>query len=118
MSKFTRVFGGNKGKGNANMQYSIYALKDNEPERVMVDISFQDGSPLEQVNGIFNEDLLEILIDRFEGFQSGDFACAENADVLHHLKKAIVIADSRTSRRKDQGIIYKYEERVIKDEKQ
>ena len=117
MSEFTRVFGENKGKGNSNMQYSIYALKDGEPERVMVDIYFQDGSPLEEVNGIFNEDLLEILIDRFEGFQSGDFACAENADALHHLKKALTISNSRTSRRKDQGTIYKYEERVIKDEK-
>ena len=111
MSDFTKVFGENKGKGNANMQYSIYALKDGSPERVMVDISFQDGSPVEKVNGIFNEDLLEILIDRFEGFQNGEFACNENQEALDHLKKALEISESRTSRRKEQGIIYKYEEK-------
>ena len=38
-------------------------------------------------NGIHNEDLLVIVIDRLRGFQSGPFKCRENAIAITKLER-------------------------------
>lgn len=56
------------------------------------------------VNGITHEALLAVLIDRLEGFQSGKYACAENADTLAALQHAQSILKSRTEKRLARGV--------------
>ncbi len=61
---------------------------------------FQNGTvPEVGVNGITPEILIDVLIDRFEGFQSGQFACTENEKALEGLRQAKDAIQSRTNNR-------------------
>jgi len=51
------------------------------------------------VNGISNEALLAIVEDRLKGFQSGQYACRENALALTKLQEAMMWLHSRTRER-------------------
>jgi hypothetical protein len=71
-------------------------------------IKFQDG-PIKEagVNGIQNEDLLQVLINRLEYFQtndSGRYACQENEDTILLLRVALRQQVLRTSRRQQRGV--------------
>ncbi len=68
-------------------------------------ISFQKGPIKEHgVNGIHNEDLIAIVIDRMEGFQSGDYECSENQTALQHLRDALEALNDRTAAREKRGV--------------
>ncbi len=68
-------------------------------------ISFQNGPVKEAgVNGIHQEDLLAIVIDRLESFQKGDFRCRENAIALTKIQEAMMWLNSRTSKRQSMGV--------------
>lgn len=68
-------------------------------------ILFQNGPIAEVgVNGITHEAMLAILIDRFEGFQSGKYACEENAAALYHLLCAQTVLQNRTTKRLARGV--------------
>lgn len=89
------------GPGNASHNYRIVlpTYHDTEPERATY-VAFQNGPIAEVgVNGVTQEALLAILIDRLEGFQSGPYACAENAAALNHLRSALDVLHSRTKAR-------------------
>jgi len=60
-------------------------------------IKFQNG-PIKEagVNGISNEALLAILIDRMEGFQGGHGACHDNQMALDHMQSARLWLYKRT----------------------
>ena len=71
-------------------------------------IKFQDG-PIKDVgvNGIQNEDLLDILIDRLEYLQEkdgGKYACEENDDSLALLKATLRRQTIRTTKRQQRNI--------------
>jgi hypothetical protein len=69
------------------------------------EIHFQKG-PIQEcgVNGISNEALLAIVEDRLWGFQSGQFACAENANALIHVRQALGYLLYRTRERTARGV--------------
>ncbi|GAG13736.1 unnamed protein product, partial [marine sediment metagenome] len=68
-------------------------------------IPFQKGPVKEHgINGIHNEDLLCIVIDRLESFQKGEYACEENEVALNQLKIALMCLRTRTIRREKTGI--------------
>lgn len=68
-------------------------------------ISFQNG-PIKEagVNGISNEALLAIVEHRLLGFQSGEFACRENAVALTKLQEALMWLQKRTMDRMRRGV--------------
>ncbi len=68
-------------------------------------IMFQNG-PIQEadVNGISNEVLLAIVMDRLEGFQSGEFACENNANALHLVAGALTVLHMRTKERMNRGV--------------
>lgn len=92
-----------KGQGNANHHYCIRSTA--EPVTIFGDINFQNG-PIKEfgVNGIHNEDLIAIVIDRLQGFQSGDFACRDNAIALTKLEESLMWLGKRTSERESRGV--------------
>lgn len=101
------------GQGNACHKYGIYgwhAKKNpsadygcNDETRCLV--LFQNGPILEaDVNGISNEALLAIVEDRLLGFQSGQFACRENAIALTKLQEAMMWLQKRTRDRVARGV--------------
>ena len=82
----------NKGAGNANHRYQIINAKS---QKVLDEIHFQDG-PIKEagINGIHNEDLIAIVIDRMEGFQNSEFGCAENAMAMIKLEEGRMTCES------------------------
>ena len=66
---------------------------------------FQNG-PIGEVgvNGITHEALLAVLEDRLAGFQSGPYACPENAAALDYIRNAQSVLHSRTRSRMDRGV--------------
>lgn len=108
------------GPGGANHEYSITIPKRTEGEDEKTDcrIKFQNG-PIKEagVNGISNESLLAILIDRMRGFQyqrtiegefredvAGPYACRDNAIALMHLEDAMMRLQKRTRDRLARGV--------------
>lgn len=96
------------GQGNA---CHVYAVTSDEPRNadtppaVMLPIRFQDGPISEAgVNGISNEALLAVVEDRLQGFQSGKFACRENALALTKIQEAMMWLQKRTRDRMARGV--------------
>ncbi len=94
------------GQGNACHEYRIAVANGTEVSvAVCVDISFQNG-PIQEagINGISNEALLAIVEDRLLGFQSGQFACRENAIALTKIQEAMMWLQKRTRDRMARGV--------------
>lgn len=103
------------GQGNACHRYWIWHSMTHLPERVVkesaqgtpncCEIKFQDG-PIQEsgVNGISNEALLAIVEDRLLGFQSGQYACRENAIALTKIQEAMMWLQKRTRDRMARGV--------------
>lgn len=69
------------------------------------DIDFQNGPIKESgANGIPDEALYAILIDRLQGFQKGQYSCRENAVALTHIETALMWAQKRTHERETRGV--------------
>ena len=101
------------GEGNANHYYHIsgFSLKGNRSINegdsgiAGIPIVFQNGPILESgFNGVSNESLLAIVEDRLLGFQSGQFACRENAVALTKLQEAMMWLQKRTMDRMRRGV--------------
>lgn len=69
------------------------------------DTHFQEG-PLQEVgvNGVSNEALLAIVLDRLEGFQSGPYACDENELARLSILAALAALQRRTRERLERGV--------------
>lgn len=110
------------GAGGANHLYLLF-IPDSVPLKSGVTVhqhlSFQNGPIAEDgFNGISNEALLAVLIDRMRGFQghneptqaglhnkpSAPFACRENAIALTHLEAALMWLQKRTRGRLVRGV--------------
>ncbi len=91
------------GQGNANHKYEVVLVENRN--QVVCQVSFQNG-PIKEfgVNGVMNEDLIAIVIDRMRGFQSGDFACRDNAIALTKLEEALMWLRNRTNEREARGV--------------
>lgn len=92
------------GPGNACHEYLIQdALADGSD--VFAEIRFQKG-PLQEnaFNGCSNESILAVVVDRLKGFQSGPYACRENALALTKIQEAIMWLHHRTKARAARGV--------------
>lgn len=95
------------GRGGACHHYYIGRKSKayGEPDSEFCHVNFQDGPVREVgVNGCHQEDLLEIIIDRLQGFQAGDFACRENALALTKCQEALFWLQHRTAQRVKRGV--------------
>ena len=96
------------GQGNA---CHLYGITSDEPRlsamppAVMCSIRFQNG-PIQEagVNGISQEALLAIVEDRLIGFQTGEYACRENAIALTKVQEAMQWLLKRTRDRMARGV--------------
>ncbi len=97
------------GQGGACHEYRIDFFERKEGDSGTTgdcrNISFQNG-PIKEfgVNGIPDEALYAILIDRLQGFQKGQYSCRENAVALTHLETALMWAQKRTHEREARGV--------------
>lgn len=98
------------GAGGANHLYKIsnFDLDTNvsaQEKGNSVSICFQNG-PINEfgVNGITQEVLIAICIDRLESFQNGNYACKENELALQKLQEAQMWLQKRTRDRMARGV--------------
>lgn len=91
------------GQGGACHKYVVHST--GKPSELLGDVNFQNGPILEAgINGVQNEDLLAIVIDRLEGFQSGNYACRDNAIALTKCQEALLWLQKRTRDRQSRGV--------------
>ena len=89
------------GAGGAYHEYEI-----RKPDSaICCRVSFQNG-PIKEagVNGVTQEALLAIVIDRLRAFQAGPFACDTNAAALTHCQLALQELQMRTRERMARGV--------------
>lgn len=67
-------------------------------------IAFQNGAMELGRNGAITEEVLEMLIEHFEFFQKGKYACRENALVITKLEEAKHWALHRKQKREAQEL--------------
>lgn len=92
------------GPGGASHLYHVCYPTGSDRAACTI-IGFQCGAIRETgMNGITNEALLAILIDRLQGFQSGMYACDANQAALEALEAAQAALKSRTQERLDRGV--------------
>jgi hypothetical protein len=95
------------GQGGACHVYSLDPVNCSKDEvnQHFGKIYFQNG-PVKEVgiNGCHQEDLLAVVIDRLQSFQSGPFACRENALALTKCQEALHWLNHRTSLRQRRGV--------------
>jgi hypothetical protein len=110
------------GQGNASHKYRIIGIdpclweKQSDGSEILdiektasrrcgCLIEFQNG-PIQEagVNGISNEALLAVVEDRLIGFQSGEYACRENAVALTKIQEAMMWLQKRTLDRVRRGV--------------
>ena len=91
----------------ANHEYDIALTQENPQEIVPVlcKIKFQKGPVKEHGrNGIHNEDLIAIVIDRLQNLNSGNFKCRENSLAITRLEEALMWLNKRTQNRRERGV--------------
>lgn len=92
-----------KGEGGASHRYAI--TPENTVGVNLAEIKFQEGAMREVgFNGVSDEALLSIVIDRLRGFQSGPFSCRENALALTKLEESLHWLNARTRDRMSRGV--------------
>ena len=104
---------GEPGPGGAYHDYDIYpagmsvGFKDEFTEIPMACIEFQKGprKDPESRHGILDSDLLEIVRDRLKAFQSGPYACRENALALTHIEEALMWMNRRVEDRIERNVL-------------
>lgn len=88
------------GQGGACHEYAVHL-----PDGHQTLISFQNGPIAEAgVNGITQEALIAICIDRLRAFEAGPYACDENARALNGLEDAQRWLHLRTKARMARGV--------------
>ena len=88
---------GKRGVGGAHNEYHV------RMKGMFYVVPFMHGFH-DEPNGLSHEILLAILIDRLEGFQSGPYACRENAKALGKLEEALMWLQLRTRDRQIRGV--------------
>lgn len=89
--------------------YSSYEIDTGSNDRtgsaICVRLDFQKGPVGESgVNGLTNEVLLAVVLDRLSGFQTGPFPCNDNKDAITAISDGLEILKGRTRERMARGV--------------
>jgi len=91
------------GPGGANHHYEI--LLETPTGVRQTNILFHKGPTQEAgFNGLSNEALMAVVMDRLRGFQSGELATRENALALTKLEESMMWLKKRTLDRVARGV--------------
>lgn len=105
--KLNEVFAIDKqGNGGANHKYTVVCQEeDGVIKRTLIE--FQNGARKEvgSTTGVIDSDLLEIVRDRLQGFQSGAFASEYNEKALFHIEEALYWMNRRVEDRIARNVL-------------
>jgi hypothetical protein len=105
-AKYTRVFHEDEAVMKYNAPHHFHVLADaGQYAEPLADIDFQEG-PIKEcgVNGVANEDLINMVICRLEHFQRSEYACRENALAITKLEESLMWLRKRTMDREARGV--------------
>ena len=104
-TKYTKVLVEENYQFNAPHRYEVVANEPGCYPDTLAKIHFQEG-PIKEcgVNGVCNEDLINMVIDRLEHFQKSEFSCRENAIAITKLEEALLWLRKRTMGREQRGV--------------
>ncbi|MBQ7227748.1 MAG: ABC transporter ATPase [Clostridia bacterium] len=96
------------GPGNGRHHYQVF--KKGASDTVaspLLDIQFQCGARNEEgsISGVLDQDLLEIVRNRLQCFQKGEYATRENACALTHIEEALMWMAKRSNDRAERGVL-------------
>jgi len=79
---------------------------DTNDIEVLAVINFQQG-PVNEVgvNGVFDPDVIAMVLERMKAFQAGRFKCKENEIVIQKLEEALMYLRKRTDDRAARGVL-------------
>lgn len=102
-NKYTKVMVENEYQYNAPHRFLVVDAKDED--KTLATIHFQEG-PIKEagVNGVANEDLINMVICRLQHFQDSEFNCKENACAITKLEEALLWLRKRTMARENRGV--------------
>jgi len=90
------------GPGGAQHHYLIV---NKDLKNAFLEVIFQDGPIKESgVNGVMDENLLAIVIDRLKGFQSGKYASDFNQRAMELIEAGLKQLKERTAERESRGV--------------
>jgi hypothetical protein len=82
-----------------------YQFKNAGSGEFLGELKFQKGGIKDVgINGVSNENLLAMVLERLECFQKGDYACEENAQAVAKIKEALLWMKKRTLDRELRGV--------------
>lgn len=90
---------------NAHHKYTV-ECKDADGATVeCCEINFQNGG-LKDVgpNGITEQALMAIILDRYRSFNAGPYSCRENAMVITKLEEVLMWSEKRANDRAKRGV--------------
>lgn len=110
-SKYTRVFHEDSDEMHYNAPHHFKVHKVLEDGSIprhldpLQEVDFQEG-PIKVVgvNGVANEDLINMVICRLQYFQESPFTCRENALAIEKLEEALMWLRHRTTERSQRGV--------------
>lgn len=115
------VYAGEKGIGGASHDYIIvkagkatYDAEENvmevQPDDVIDAIHFQEGARKDEnsLDGVTDQDLLEIVRDRLSGFMDGDMPTHETSYALMHVQEALLWLNKRIEDRIERNVLGTY----------
>ena len=103
---------GTIGPGGAYHDYKVYfKCKPGGHDIAVSTISFQKGhhTDPEARHGVLDADLLEIVRDRLQCFQKGEFSTRENSIALTHIEEALLWMNKRVEDRIERNALGTYE---------
>ena len=108
-SKVTKVVALDEaGRGGAHHEYGFIkfgTLMGSDQEALFGKINFQEGPVKESgINGCHNEDVLAVVLDRLQSFQSGAYRCRENDIAITKIEEALLWLEKRTNDRINRGV--------------
>ena len=103
--KYTKVEATDEKAYNANHFFLVTTTDQTKPTEIVGQVQFQKG-PIKEVgvNGVMNEDLIAMVIDRLQSFQESEYKCRENAVAITKLEEALMWLRKRTQDREDRGV--------------
>lgn len=104
--RHTTVYAIDEPEFGANHKYLIDCTSpENKGKLHLANINFQKGPVKEHgINGIHNEDLIAIVIDRLKGFQETEFKCKDNEMAILDLESALCYLNRRTKERQERSV--------------
>ena len=105
-ARFTKVLANDApGAGGANHEYLVLREADGE---ILATVKFAHGpfgDDKGSSEGVFNEDLLAMVLDRLNAFNAGQYRCRENAIAITKIEEAMLWLGKRTADRERRNVL-------------